>query len=237
MPVLDNDQFFQATNMIETTSRPDLIYNEFKGRVVGTLGRVLLYGATIPPNNPTDQDSYIIGNNALGDWVGLDGLIAVWTNGWKYINPRDGHRVMVIEGTGEGRVLDRWLSNWSSIGGQQTLAPPVDTGGGNFEASWDLALGQLARLKLEEVAVTLTRPAGTRYGRPMYFIAEQDATGGRELHLKSGNFLVTDDTPHTASGLDIATGPDQETLIEFIWAGPQYVGPVVTAIHKNIQSV
>lgn len=238
MPILDNDNFFQATNMTETTSRPDLIYNEFKSRVLASLGAFVQFSVDSPPLSPDDGDAYLIsGSPTIGsDWEGAANRIAVWSNGWKYLNPRNGMRLMVLEGVGEGRVVDYWLSNWSSTGGQQTLSV-VEASPGQYEADWNLAFGQLAHLTLNQATVTLNHPSGVRYGRPHYLRVKQDPTGGRNLALKVGDYVVSDDTPHGPSGLSIATGAGEETLIEFINLGPTYAGPLARVIHSDIVSV
>lgn len=236
MPILDNDNFFEATNMIETTSRPDLIFNEFKGRVKATLGEVKQFELDTPPGVVSNLDAYVIGPNPIGDWAGAAGMIVVWVNGWKYINPRPGFRLLVQEGIGEGRIIDYWSTGWSSFGGQQALTP-FEVAPGVWEVDWYLKYGQLARLTLDQPTITLRKPIGFRYGREHWMIAVQDGAGGRDLVLKVGNYVRHAGVTHGASGLDIDKAPGAETLIEFIHPGPSYVGPLVRQIDKTIQAL
>lgn len=45
---------------------------------------------SIPPTNPNVGDIYIIGNNATGDWLNNDNNIAIYDNGWRFLQSMDG---------------------------------------------------------------------------------------------------------------------------------------------------
>jgi hypothetical protein len=48
-----------------------------------------------PPTTPTPGTSYIIANQASGEWSGHDGAIAAFTpGGWRYVAPTDGITIL-----------------------------------------------------------------------------------------------------------------------------------------------
>lgn len=235
MAVLDNDPLWQSTNMIPGTTNADVIYNEFKARLAA--GSVTIKEErSAPPGAPTDLDAYLIGSNppASGEWLGLEGRLTVWISGWKFLNPQTGHRVLVEDGTQQeqGRIMDFWLGNWSSIGGVtkvivSEVAPAV------YEADWNLKYGQFGVLTLNQATITLNAPVGVRYGRPMYLHVKQDGVGGRNLVLNAGDFF-------TEGGANISfsnTAANVEYLIEMIHPGPAFAGPMVRSQIENLLAV
>ena len=50
---------------------------------------------TDPPITPVVGTSYIVGDQATGEWAGRDGALAAFTaGGWRYVSPTDGLTVM-----------------------------------------------------------------------------------------------------------------------------------------------
>lgn len=50
--------------------------------------------ASSPPENALENDAWIVGADASGDWSGRDGAIALSRgSGWAFVIPRDGLRV------------------------------------------------------------------------------------------------------------------------------------------------
>lgn len=53
-----------------------------------------------PPEKPATGDTYLVADNALGDWTGYDGYIAEWSGtGWLLKQADDGHGVGLPDGT------------------------------------------------------------------------------------------------------------------------------------------
>ncbi len=50
-------------------------------------------GAVSAPPSPVEGEVHVVGNGASGDWLGQDGMLAVFANnGWLFVSPRIGWR-------------------------------------------------------------------------------------------------------------------------------------------------
>lgn len=223
MPQNDNDPYFDSTWMIETTARPDLIYNEFKARIKAAHGVIQEYGRNDPPTDPDDMDAYIIGSSPTGAWTGLPGRMAVWIGGWKYITVKDGFCTQVRTATPgqNGRRMEFWTGGWSAYDGVVNIASEEVTVG-VYEANWNIRDGAVARLILDQPTITMNRPVGWKYGQLFHMIIVQDGAGGRNFVLKTGEWL----TPGGSQPV-IATGPNEVTVLTFLLPGPSYQGPML----------
>jgi hypothetical protein len=43
-----------------------------------------------PPANPNTNDMYIIGDNAVDEWMGKENCLAFYDNGWNFVEPKEG---------------------------------------------------------------------------------------------------------------------------------------------------
>ncbi len=84
---------------------------------------VLNRNQTTPPALPALGDRHIIAANAMGDWAGRDGLIAVFgAEGWEYFAPVPGWRAHVLaDGTTVAFTGSAWVA--SGGGGSSTTTP------------------------------------------------------------------------------------------------------------------
>lgn len=234
--VQDNDPHFSNAWLREVSSRADLIHNELLARIVASQVIVREIDvndpATVSPAN--ELDAYLIGSAPVGDWAGLSGKLAFWLNGWKFIPVVSGMRVMVLNNrqgkSGEsGHVMDFWISGWAAHGSTQDLVA-VDTGGGNWEAPWNIKYGETARILLDQGTITISAPVNFRYGRAHRLIVKQDVIGGNALALKAAEWLVP--------GGGVVEQPTQtanaETVYEFVRAGAGHIGPLLLSVTHNL---
>jgi hypothetical protein len=230
----DNDPFFQSTYATEGTSRLDLIVNEHAARVYASLGALKGVDVNDPPPGspyPDDYDAYLIGPAPTGAWVAAPGYIAVWLNGWKYLEPKDGMRLLVADDVnpgGVGRYIEYSQNGWSSLGGEQTIVP-VNVSG-TWTVRWDHKYGSLATVILDQATVVFDRPTNVRYGRPFALQVKQDITGSRLIQLKPSEWLVP------TSLTQPTTTPLSTTIYTFIWTGPGVQGPALVNVALNLVS-
>ena len=115
--------------------------------------------AADPPSDPEIGQSWIVGEDATGDWAGKDGSLAAWTSGgWRFVPPIPGMMVW-------NKAINCWAhwtgTAWSDgslpaaaivIGGEQVVGPrlpdvPSPSGGTTIDAE--------ARAALDAVIATL----------------------------------------------------------------------------------
>lgn len=225
----DNDPFFNNAYMVEATSRADLIHNEFTARVAASMARIKQVDVNTPPGSPADFDAYLVGLSPTGPWSAAAGLIAFWLNGWKFITPSDGMCVTVTNDTSgqAGRQIDCFSGGWSSVGGSQVVTP-INLSG-VWTAQWDLKYGVVARITLANATTVIEKPANVRYGRAVSVVVQQDATGGRLIQFKAGQWISSGGTytqPTSAA--------NARTAYTAIWYGPSDVGPTIVGTVLNL---
>ena len=74
-------------------------------------------GATVAPVSPTDGEVHVVGVGATGDWLGQDGMVAVFANnGWLFIAPLTGWRGWHVD-TGVSVTFDGvdWVEGAGSL--------------------------------------------------------------------------------------------------------------------------
>jgi len=64
---------------------------------------------SIPPASPNSGDLYIVPSGSTGDWEGEDGKVALFENGWKFIEPNEGLSLWVND---EDRIYFYNGSSW-----------------------------------------------------------------------------------------------------------------------------
>ena len=69
---------------------------------------------TTPPKNPSQNDLYIVGVGATGEWVGKDNQLAFYDNGWRFCQARQGTKYWVID---ENCIYVFNMTSWSKFSG------------------------------------------------------------------------------------------------------------------------
>lgn len=98
---------------------------------------------TIPPENPSQNDLYIVGVGASGEWEGKDNQLAFYDNGWRFCQARQGTKYWVID---ENCIYVFNMTSWSkfSSGGS--------SGGGEGGGSGATSLSQLDDVSLTSIS-------------------------------------------------------------------------------------
>lgn len=79
---------------------------------------------TAPPGSPAVGESYEIGVGATGDWAGMDGQLATWSNsGWRFATPSEGW-LLWDKNTGGAyvHVSAAWVAFSGTLGAVQNLS-------------------------------------------------------------------------------------------------------------------
>ena len=74
-------------------------------------------GATVAPLSSVEGEVHAIGSGATGDWLGQDGMLAVFANnGWLFVEPRTGWRGWRVD-TGSAVTFDGvdWVEGAGSL--------------------------------------------------------------------------------------------------------------------------
>lgn len=69
---------------------------------------------TTPPENPSQNDLYIVGVGAIGEWEGKDNQLAFYDNGWRFCQARQGTKYWVID---ENCIYVFNMTSWSKFSG------------------------------------------------------------------------------------------------------------------------
>lgn len=101
---------------------------------------------TIPPENPSQNDLYIVGVGASGEWEGKDNQLAFYDNGWRFCQARQGTKYWVID---ENCIYVFNSTSWTkfSSGSGGTV------GGGEGGESGDNTSGATALSQLDDVSL------------------------------------------------------------------------------------
>ena len=101
---------------------------------------------TIPPENPSQNDLYIVGVGASGEWEGKDNQLAFYDNGWRFCQARQGTKYWVND---ENCIYVFNSTSWTkfSSGSGGTV------GGGEGGESGDNTSGATALSQLDDVSL------------------------------------------------------------------------------------
>ncbi len=106
---------------------------------------------TTPPSSPNQNDLYIVGIGANGEWEGKDSQLAYFDNGWKFSEPKTGTKYYVIDESAIYIFTNTYwkkFSSGSSSGGDSGGDSGGNTGGGEIIA------GASALSELDDVLLT-----------------------------------------------------------------------------------
>ncbi|MDR1499247.1 MAG: DUF2793 domain-containing protein [Rickettsiales bacterium] len=56
---------------------------------------ILAKNLSTPPEGAEDGNMYIVAENGIDDWAGKDGNIAIFDNGWRFLEPKDGFTFLI----------------------------------------------------------------------------------------------------------------------------------------------
>lgn len=94
-----------------------------------------------PPATPTVGTSYIVGDQATGEWTGRDGALAAFTpGGWRYVSPTDGLTVLV---KATGSTLRYRGGAWETVLGAPRPSIPDVIGGTTADAESRTAIAAI----------------------------------------------------------------------------------------------
>ena len=88
---MENTTNLKLPLMIPNQSGKEITHNEALAIIDNILQNgVIDKDLTTAPENPNNNDIYIVGKNATGIWEGKDNQLAFYDNGWRFIEPREG---------------------------------------------------------------------------------------------------------------------------------------------------
>ena len=88
----------QMPLLIPNQSGKEVTHNEALIIIDNLLKNVVVdKDLTEPPANVNDNDLYIVGANASGDWINMDKYLAFYDNGWRFIEPRENFIFYVLD--------------------------------------------------------------------------------------------------------------------------------------------
>lgn len=97
---------------------------------------------TIPPENPSQNDLYIVGVGASGEWEGKDNQLAFYDNGWRFCQAKQGTKYWVID---ENCIYVFNITTWTKFSGGSS-------GEGGEGGSGVTSLSQLDDVSLSSIS-------------------------------------------------------------------------------------
>ena len=96
---------------------------------------------TDPPTTPVVGTSYIVADQATGEWSGRDGAFAAFTpGGWRYVAPTDGLTVLA---KATGITLRYRSGTWGQVLGERQSSIPDVIGGTTADAESRAAIAAI----------------------------------------------------------------------------------------------
>ncbi len=99
-----------------------------------------------PPENPSQNDLYIVGVGATGEWEDKDNQLAFYDNGWRFYQARQGTKYWVND---ENCIYVFNMTSWSKFSGGEG---GESSGGGEGGGSGATALSQLDDVSLNSIS-------------------------------------------------------------------------------------
>lgn len=124
-----------------------------------------------PPEKPATGDTYLVADNALGDWTGYDGYIAEWSGtGWLLKQADDGHGI----GLPDGQIYQK-------VGGNYVKQIALDVQSGRWTLARDIGSENAIKCNLDP------EPAKLDDGLLLVLVPANDATSS-EITIQVNNF-------------------------------------------------
>lgn len=118
--------------LVAGQAQKELYVNEALARIDTLLHPCAEGEADSPPTAPQIGETWIVGGNASGDWLGMEGSLAAWDGDqWTFCAPTAGTQVHV-QSTGTRWVYD---SGW-----QAPVRPAAPSGGATIDSEARTAL-------------------------------------------------------------------------------------------------
>lgn len=117
---MQNTEILKLPYIMPSQAQKHVTHNEAI-RQLDALIQLAVVSADVsgPPSEPDAGSRYIIGENATGDWAGLEGQIAAYLDGnWTIFEPREGWRAYVED---QNTLLVRAGEAWESLSTPKTL--------------------------------------------------------------------------------------------------------------------
>lgn len=156
----DTSARFALPLILPGQAQKEVFHNEALTRIDAALHGCVEEGPrSDPPGDPAPGQSWLVGDDASGDWAGMEGALASWTaGGWRFVAPVPGMLVWNID---PGYWIHWTGSAWNDgslpaaafvINGQQVVGPrqpdvPSPSGGTTIDAE--------ARAAIDAVIATL----------------------------------------------------------------------------------
>jgi hypothetical protein len=170
LPLIDGEQALKHVTHNEALARLDAAVQ----LVVEGLG------ATMPPGAPVAGETWALGTGASGDWYGLDGACALYTeSGWRFVSPGEGWRLWnKADGALHVFIAGAWVPFASLIATLQDL----DMLGVNISAD---ATNRLA-IRSNAALLTALEAAGGGTGDMRLSLNKESAGDTASLVFQSG---------------------------------------------------
>jgi len=122
-------------------AQKELFHNEALAMIdIAVQASVRSAGATVPPEDPSEGDCWIVGDAPVGEWAGYAGCIAGWTaGGWRFVVPCNGMAAwdqsgsLVLRHSGGRWLVEDVHARSLVIGDHQVVGmqqPPIATPAG-----------------------------------------------------------------------------------------------------------
>ncbi len=116
-------------------AQKEFTVNEAMSRIASLLHPVVLGEQDIPPESPSDGETWLVGPAPTGEWTGYADAIACWSAGsWLFVTPQTGLRCFDTA-TGSTMFYD---GGW-----QRPELPAAPDGGATQDAEARAAIAQL----------------------------------------------------------------------------------------------
>lgn len=112
---------------------------------------VVGFGTNAPPGSPNNGEAWLIGASPSGAWVANANDIAIWNDGWTYVETKEHMFVFDIAGDVLKRLDDKGTNTWVEYGGQaSSVTPLTDSTGGSATGTVGAAGGTYSQSFLND---------------------------------------------------------------------------------------
>ena len=204
---MENTTNLKLPLLIPNQSQKEITHNEALIIIDNILQNgVIDKDLTTPPTEPNNNDIYIVGNNATGDWENKDKQIAFYDNGWRFIEPREGFIFWVND---EDKLYTYNSTNWT-----ETVA---GSGGGSGDISelndlTDVSITSASNFDvLQHNGTSFTNTKSLQQLSMVGINTEADTTN--KLSLKSDAVLFDKETSDIQIKVNKATSTDTASYL------------------------
>lgn len=204
---MENTTNLKLPLLIPNQSQKEITHNEALIIIDNILQNgVIDKDLTTPPTEPNNNDIYIVGNNATGDWENKDKQIAFYDNGWRFIEPREGFIFWVND---EDKLYTYNGTNWN-----ETVAGSGGGGGDINELNdlTDVSITSASNFDvLQHNGTSFTNTKSLQQLSMVGINTEADTTN--KLSLKSDAVLFDKETSDIQIKVNKATSTDAASYL------------------------